>query len=362
MQRRPDDLDTTRAAVAARGLTVDAAAFITHEIAVHLAFERLGRFKTLLKRFFSDEPWSEQHEAELSDIVLGDVSEGWWEHRLDGGIQLAHGITGGRYVIWVTGGDRSATSLFDRAFSGPVIPEPTPHPRKVKFTFGGASEPGIWHRRTDGHPDDPRAARILAEPDVTDVMVAGDFVTIGLDRTSSWEQRLDPMLDLVTRLFSAGDPVAPPERTRHELVTEGRRVRLDVRPAELHLLDPDDSDERATLLTALNADDARVRRVAVAVLAECSDKVLRRQAIRIGFADDARIVRRAAIDAAADAEDELLRPLFEQALTSDDAWVRWKGVRAIGELGVSSSRSAVEALADDADFQVRFEVARTLLD
>ena len=361
MRDRPHDLDASRVAIASLGLTTDAAAFLTYDVAMHIAFERLAAFKTLLKQFFSAEPWGPDEERALSDIVVGSVTTGWWEHDLDGGLRLAHGVREGKYVLWVTGGAvATQPSLFDRVFAGPVIPEPTPHPRKVKFVHGGTPEPGIWYRRTDGYAGDARITRIFEEPDVTDVMVAGDFVTVGIDRTSSWEERLDPILALVTALFATDEPAAPPERTREELVQEGRRVHLDVRPAELHLLDPNQSEDEARLLAALRSDDARVRRVAVAVLAESNDAPVRRQTLRIGFADDARIVRRTAVDAAADANDERLRSLFEQALDSGDAWVRWKAVRALGEMGVAPSRELIARLAEDADFQVRFEVARAL--
>jgi len=58
--------------------------------------------------------------------------------------------------------------------------------------------------------------------------------------------------------------------------------------------------------------------------------------------------------------DEGLRPLFERALAANDAWVRWKAVRALSELGVDPSRDAIAAHRDDSDFQVRFEVERAL--
>jgi hypothetical protein len=360
VKRPPPDLDAARAAVHDLALTADAAAFITYEIALQLPVEQLAPFKTLLKRFFSHEPWTERDSAALNDIVTASIEAGWWEHDLNG-IELAHGIRNGRYVIWVTGAEKAMRpSLFDRVFAGPVVPEPTPHPRKVKFTIGGTPRPGIWYRRTDREPDDGRVARLFAEPDVTDVMVAGDFVTVGLDRTADWEERLDPVLGLVTALFASVAASAPPERTRDEMLREAGRIHLDVRPSELHLLDPDLPEERERLLEALSADDPRLRRVAIAVLAESAEPPIRHRALRAGFDDEARIVRRAAIDAATDAEDESLRDLFERALSSDDAWIRWKAVRALGELGLDSSRNAVEALSNDPDFQVRFEVARSL--
>jgi hypothetical protein len=356
----PADLDATRAAIGAGDLTTDASAFITYEVAVHLPFESLGRFKTLLKQFFSAEPWTTDDADTLSALVTPHVGDGWWEHNLDGGIEIAHGIRNGRYHLWVTGAAIRLPSLFDRVFDGPVVPEPTPHPRKVKFVTGGEPEPGVWYRRTDGNPADPRVTRLLEESDVTDVMVAGNFVTVGLERTAAWQERLDPILILVTNLFAGGEPVVDSSRTREQLMQEAGHVHLDVRPSELHLLDPDDPNERARLTEALDADDARLRRVAVAILADSRDDDIRRNAVRLGAADEARIVRRAAIDAAADFDDESLRDLFEAALQSEDAWVRWKAVRTLGELGVGESRDAIHRLVEDEDFQVRFEVARAL--
>ncbi len=52
-------------------------------------------------------------------------------------------------------------------------------------------------------------------------MVAGDFVTIGIGARSSWENRLEPLLALVTELFA--DSAAQhhrPDRTREELMQE----------------------------------------------------------------------------------------------------------------------------------------------
>ena len=54
------------------------------------------------------------------------------------------------------------------------------------------------------------------------------------------------------------------------------------------------------------------------------------------------------------------RTLFEEALADDDAWIRWKAVRSLGELGLDQSRPRVEMLIEDPDFQVRFEVAKVL--
>jgi HEAT repeat protein len=76
--------------------------------------------------------------------------------------------------------------------------------------------------------------------------------------------------------------------------------------------------------------------------------------------DPVRSVRRAAVDAMVDAGREELRPLLETALADTDAWVRWKALRGLAELGPEPSRAAIAARADDHDFRVRLEVAATL--
>ena len=358
----PPDLDATRASIVARELVATASGYLTGDVAMSLPFEALTPFKTLLKRFFSTEPWGSDEVEQLARLVGPHIPEGWWEHDLGSGISLQHGSREGSYVLWVTGGAAPVASVFDRVFDGPVVPEATPHPRKVKFTVGGEPAPGRWYRRTD--PDaahDPRVERLFAEPDVTDVMVAGDFVTVGIGARSPWERRLEPLLALVTELFA--DPSATrldAERTRDQLLDEADKVADRNRPEELHLLDPDAPADRTRLLAALEDDDPRVRRIAVAVLMEVSDDRLREKVIDSGASDESKMVRRATIDSAADATDERFRTFFERSLSDPDPWIRWKAVRSLGELGLASSRRAVEAVIDDPDFQVRFETAKVL--
>jgi HEAT repeat protein len=57
---------------------------------------------------------------------------------------------------------------------------------------------------------------------------------------------------------------------------------------------------------------------------------------------------------------EELRPLLERALDDADAWVRWKALRGLVELGPEPSRAAIETKADDPDFRVRLEAAAAL--
>jgi hypothetical protein len=366
----PEDLDASRAAVAARDLVATVSAYLTDDVAVRLPFEALGTFKSLLRRFLSTEPWEAGDTAALDALVRPHVGDGWWEHDLGAGLTLAHGVRAGHYELWVGGASEPVPSIFDRAFDGPVVPEPTPHPRKVKFTTGGAPAPGVWYRRGDPEPVvDEKVRRLFAEPDVTDVMVAGDFVTVGIAATSSWERRLEPLLALVSELYgAAGGPAGAAERTREELLSEAGGTRLEHRPEELHLLDPDDPADRATLEGALDSAHAKTRRIAVAVLAESGEPAVRGRAVWRGFEDASRTVRRTAVDAAAaiaadaNVSDPGLRPLFTTALGSDDAWIRWKAVRALGDLDPGPTRDDLELVLDDPDFQVRFEVEKVLRD
>jgi HEAT repeat protein len=71
-------------------------------------------------------------------------------------------------------------------------------------------------------------------------------------------------------------------------------------------------------------------------------------------------VRRSTVDAMVDSDRADVRPLLEDALRDDDAWVRWKGLKGIARLGAARSREAVEACRDDPDFRVRLEAAAAL--
>ena len=351
-----------RTAVADHGLVADASAHLASEVAMHLPFEALGPFKTALKRFFSAGPWTDQDARDLSDLVTPHLSQGWWEHDLGHGLTLAHGIADGAYRIEVRGETAErAPSVFDRAFSGPVVPRQTPHPLKVRFDVGGTPAPGVWHRRGE-EIDDDRVAALMEDPDVTDVMVAGDFVTVGLARSASWEERLEGILGRVTDLFWTGAEQAAAERTREQLLEEAGRLSVaEIRPEDLHLMDPERPEHRALLIAALDADDARSRRAAVVTLAMSGDPAMAKTAIVTGYADRALIVRRAAVDAAADLEDEEYRPLFDEAAVHDpDPWTRWKAITAIADIGAGESIDALALAAVDEEFRVRFEAEQVL--
>lgn len=355
MTGNSDDQDRVRAGATPTDVAA-AAGLLTEDLYHHVPFESLGRVKTLLKQFFSSEPWDEQDEAELGSILTAAFPEanGWWNHVLESGMTLSHGFEDGRYRIRVAGNTAPATGLFDRVFSGPVRPEATPNPRHVRFVLGGAPAPGVWYR-SDDQPEDRAVVELLADPDITDVLVAGDFVALGLRRPHMWEERLDEILAWVTELFWTPDRERsePQGPTRDELV-RGRRS------GELHLLDPDEPESRDLLLEAARSPDARRRRMALVTLAQSSDERLATSTLEEGYTDVSRLVRRAVIDAAADLELEPLRSLFERALRDEDPWIRWKAIKGLDAIGIESSSKAVSALADDEDFQVRFEAAAVL--
>lgn len=351
------DFDRTREAIASRGLVATASGYLTGDVASTLPFEDLAQFKDMLKRFFSSGPWTEADDDALAALVTPHVEDRWWEHDLGGGIVFGYGLDGGRFGMTTGGADAGAPSLFDRAFDGPVVPEATPHPRKVRFAIGGIPAPGDWYRR--GYPvDDDRVKRMFAEPDVTDVMIAGDFVTVGIDR--SWEDRLEPILALVTELYGRDEGLEAPERTRDELLAEAGHAGHGATD-ELHLLDPNDPEHQMRLIAALDEESSSVRRVAVAILAESDDVTVRDTAIERGLADGSLRVRRMALDAAGDTGDEVYREVLEHAVAaSPDAWSRWRAVKALGDLGVEPSRAVVEAAVHDDEFRVRFEAERVL--
>ena len=196
---------------------------------------------------------------------------------------------------------------------------------------------------------------LLEDPDVTDVLVAGDFVAVGLRRAAMWKERLDDLVEQVTTLYWTPDRVASSldGPSRDDLVS-GQST------GALHLLDPDDPTSRTTLEAASNSEDARERRMAVATLAQSIDPGFAVATLAGAIHDPSRIVRRTVVDVAVDLGDEALRDLLEQALEDEDDWIRWKSVKGLSDLGIKDSEVKIAALAGDPDFQVRFEVAAAL--
>jgi hypothetical protein len=257
-------------------------------------------------------------------------------------------------------------------FDGVVVPEATPSPRTIRFAtpplHTGPSR--VYDSGTASGDDDPRVARLFgAFDDVTNVLVGPDFVAVTIARPNRWSTLLGSMLRVVTEEFTgrgaqqASEPPPPLTRTvaRTDSQEQDARAprRLEHAWSELGTLRADRPDQLERILAAANDAEPARRQVAAALLADAPPEA----AIRAweGLLGDAsRAVRRNVVDALAGTGRQELRPLLEEALDDVDAWIRWKALRGIAELGPESSRAAVEARGADPDFRVRLEAAQVL--
>jgi hypothetical protein len=96
------DLDAARARVAQEGLTPDAVSELTGVVS-GLSLEALGPVKQLLKRFFSDQPWTEADDDDLADAIGPGADAGHAELRA--GLVLSWNCEQGRFRLRVE--DRS---------------------------------------------------------------------------------------------------------------------------------------------------------------------------------------------------------------------------------------------------------------
>ena len=371
------DQDAARRLVVERNLVAAAFAHLTDAF-TDLPFEALGPVKTLLKRWLSTGPWTAEDGEALADAV--GAGEGWWQRELDTDLTLEFGWSDGRFRVRLRGGhgfpdqEPNTVPASDLTFEGPVVPEATPNPRTIRFGFGHPVNdgPSRWYESAAVADDDPRVARLFADFDrVANVLVGPDFVAVGLRRPGDWEELLAPVLAAVTEEFAEDDgaearpsgaaegppwlaggaPAAP---------REGRRLtRLEQAWRDLGSLRPAQPDDLARVVAAASDADQARRQVAANLLREAEPAAARAEWARL-VADPVRAVRRAAVDAMVDAGRDELRPLLESALADADAWVRWKALRGLAELGPAPSRTAIAAKADDPDFRVRLEAAAAL--
>ena len=374
------DPDQARRLVAERNLAAAAFGHLT-EAFTELPFEALGPTKTLLKRFFSTAPWTEEDDAALAAAV--GAGEGWWERPLDGDLTLVFGWDGRGFGVEVRGATADAAPATPMtatagplagSFDGPVVPEATPSPRTIRFAVGRPLTGGESHwfpSRTSA--TDARAARLFRQfEEVTGVLVGPDFVAVMLARPADWERLVRPVLAVVTEEFSGpGD-----ERATGRAVAAGgpagagsaggptgsgrRANRLEQAWRDLGSLRPAEPADLAVVVAAASdAADHYRRQVAANLLREADPAVAAAEWGRL-VADPSGAVRRATVDAMVDAGREELRPLLESALGDSNAWARWKALRGLVELGPAASREAIEACADDPDFRVRLEAAGAL--
>jgi Scaffold protein Nfu/NifU N terminal/HEAT repeats len=357
------ELDAARARVVERGLTAEAAGHLL-QVVSGLSLAELGTVKGLVKRFFSTEPWTAADDAALADAVATDPGAG--RHELEPGLTLLWGSEQGRFRLRVeTEADLEST------FDGVVTPEATPSPRTIRFAtpplHGG---PARTYDSRKAAADDTRVARLFADfEQVTNVLVGPDFVAVTVARPDHWEGLLVPVLRAVTEEFTTDardqsplrEPAAPMTMTLSTGAGAPEREprRLERAWAELGALRADQPDHLDRVVEAARDPEPARRQVAAALLADAPADVAARAWERL-LGDESRVVRRSTVDAVAGATREELRPLLERALGDADAWTRWKALRGLADLGVGTSRAAVTARADDADFRVRLEVARML--
>jgi hypothetical protein len=356
--------DEARRAVVSRGLTPAAVAHLTHDALGTVDLTALAPVKGLLKRFFSDQPWTADDDRSLADLV--GAGEGWWQHDLDEDYRIGFGWRDGVFRLEVA----PRRTLGD-TFAGPVVPEATPNPRTIRFVTPPIHDgPSRWYESA-ARVDDPRIARLFAEfDDVANVLVGPDFVAVGMHRPDRWEELLDPLLRAVTREFAS--PAADIENAvatdaeprRGEIESHSESVpdsegALERAWKELGSLRPDAPGDLDRILAGVSSTNRAVRQVTARLLVGAESEAAASAWGRL-LVDPSRGVRRATVDAMVDAERPALRPLLERALHDADAWTRWKALRGLADIGIEPSRSAVVALADDPDFRVRLETARAL--
>jgi hypothetical protein len=356
--------DEARREVAARGLTQTAVTHLTRDALGTIDLAALAPVKQLLKRFFSDEPWTDDDDDALAELVGS--RDGWWRHELGEDFVLEFGWRDSAFRM-----ELASRHGLGESFAGVVVPEATPNPRTIRFVTPPIHRgPSRWYESAVG-VDDPRVARLFAEfDDVANVLVGPDFVAVGLRRPDRWEQLLDPVLRAITTDFASTAADAEPigaadaeprdesSRPRSEFAHDGGSA-LERAWKELGSLRPDEPGDRDRILAAVSSPNSAARHVAARVLVDAPAEVAEQAWSRL-LSDPSRAVRRAAVDAMVDVERPALRPLLEHALGDTDAWTRWKALRGLVDLGVEPSRAAISRLAEDPDFRVRLEAAGAL--
>ena len=351
------ELDAGRRQVVEHGVVPQAISEL-NAVVSGLSLDALGPVKQLLKRFFSEQPWTSADDDALADAIgpgQGDVVR-----ELEPGLAMRWSWPGGRFLLRIESED-DLGELFD----GPVVPEATPSPRSVRFATPPIhSGPSRVFADADAAADDVRVARLFREfDDVTNVLVGPQFVAVTIARPDRWEAILAPMLRAVTEEFAGGSAADVPEErgpsgamAHAESDREPRRVERAW--AEL-TADAGSPRHFERVVAAAHDDDVARRQVAAALLADAPIETAVHE-WRLLLDDSSRLVRRTTVDAIAGVEREELRPLLEHALDDSDPWTRWKALHGIAALGLSSSRPTVEARAADPDFRVRLEAARAL--
>lgn len=374
MKEPGPELDAARAQVVQRQLVPDAIAALTPVVSA-LPLDALGPVKQMLKRFFSDEVWTAPDSDALAEVVGS--GSGGGRHELAPGLTLVWAWEDGWFRLGIDSDERADAATprdapweagLGDTFDGAVVPEATPSPRTIRFATPPLDPgPARNYGSAAAAAADPRVTTLFAGFDeVTNVLVGPDFVAVTIGRPGRWEELLGPILRAVTNAFTGdtgpGSAAGAPEVQRAAVAETGEARaprRLERAWAELGALRADQPGDLDAIVAAAESDDPAHRQVAAALLADAPHEVGAGAWARL-LGDSSRAVRRSVVDAAAGAEREELRPLLERALDDSDAWIRWKALSGIAALGVGASRAAVIARAQDADFRVRLEAARSL--
>jgi hypothetical protein len=353
--------DEARREVATRALTPAAVSHLTSDALGTIDLAALAPVKKLLKRFFSDETWTDDDDDALAELVGS--GDGWWRHELDDDLVFEFGWRNGAFRM-----EPAPRPPSGDTFDGPVVPEATPNPRTIRFVTPPIHDgPSRWYESAGG-VDDARVSRLFADfDDVANVLVGPDFVAVGLRRPDRWEELLDPMLRAIATEFvsTAGDPERVDAGAQRADQPASRSAlthndgALERAWKALGSLRPEEPGDLERILQGVLSADNAMRQVAARLLVGARAEVAEPAWDRL-LSDPSRGVRRATVDAMVDAGRPALRALFERALEDTDAWTRWKALRGLVDLGVQPSYASVRPLADDPDFRVRLEAARAL--
>ena len=345
------DRARARAQVAARGLTAVAAERVVRIALGQLPVTLVGRATAHLRRFFSDGSWSSDDDAALAAAV--GPGKNWYEDHLDTDLALEFGWRGGAFKVEVryTADDSSAefddehpsdAGVYGRTlgdtFEDAIVLDAGRTPNEIRFGIGPV--PGTANFTRDSNDRDPRVAVLFREcPDLEQVSIGAGMLSATIADASRWSDILLTLIDAIIAGFVQSRP-APPDR------------QLERAQREIGSLSPDSSRDLARILDASTSPDAAFRRVAIERLVG-TDAVVGRAPWRRGLADSSRAVRRTAARVIALTADPETRDLLEQALTDNDACVRYYGVSGLARIGVSTGLPALVALRTDPDVRVR---------
>jgi hypothetical protein len=359
------DRDAARLRIARAGLTQTAVERVSRPSFGRMPITLVDRARALLRRFFSEGPWTVEDDAGLSALV--GPGDGWTEEELAPGIRLSYGWRGGNFKVEVTA-DADAAAVgsepdVEVEAASPIVP---PHERTLGDTFeesviietgrdpaelrfdtgpGMAARVGRFTRDQQGSSA-AVAALFRGFEDIEEIRLALGSLWVSLDDPDRWQDILLEVFDTITSAF-VPTRVVQPDRLYERAV------------AEIGSLDASSPRDLARLIDATTSPNAAYRCLAAAKL-ELADPLLVAKPWTRSLEDSSRAVRRAAIRAMAHVARPDLRLLFERALANKDACVRYYALRGLAQIGVGRADQSVERRRVDTDLRVRFAAQAAL--